>query len=230
MDAAYAGVTAMLPEMRGHFAGIELVDSFNTNAHKWLLTNMDCSCLWVADSTHVRAALSLLPAYLRGRGNDLDFKVHTDPIKQHATHLDPAPSSDQDPGWLGVVAAVFAGGAGCSGESQWWACGAAGLANTLGAPLPRAQAVVCAAHVRVRQPQKVPEVGCTTQNFSRKLCRGRRPCMCYFLLRQVPFRVGCVQIRATAVCAGTTWLSGTLLLSWCGRTSALRWSRRPASA
>ena len=75
VDAAYAGVTAMLPEMRAHFAGIELADSFNTNPHKWLLTNMDCSCLWVADATYVRAALSLLPAYLRGRGNDLDYKV-----------------------------------------------------------------------------------------------------------------------------------------------------------
>ena len=88
VDAAYAGVTAMLPEMRGHFSGMELVDSFNTNVHKWLLTNMDCSCLWVADATYVRAALSLLPAYLRGRGNDLDFKVHGYPahIAKRACH------------------------------------------------------------------------------------------------------------------------------------------------
>ena len=98
VDAAYAGVTAMLPEMRAHFAGIELVDSFNTNVHKWLLTNMDCSCLWVADSTYVRAALSLLPAYLRGRGNDLDFKVHN-PYHEawHGLHVNPAPSADKDP-------------------------------------------------------------------------------------------------------------------------------------
>ena len=34
IDAAFAGVTAMLPEMQHHFAGLELADSFNTNAHK----------------------------------------------------------------------------------------------------------------------------------------------------------------------------------------------------
>jgi hypothetical protein len=26
--------------------GVELVDSFCMNAHKWMLTNFDCSCLW----------------------------------------------------------------------------------------------------------------------------------------------------------------------------------------
>ena len=34
IDAAFAGVTAMLPEMQHYFEGIELADSFNTNAHK----------------------------------------------------------------------------------------------------------------------------------------------------------------------------------------------------
>lgn len=34
IDAAFAGVTAMLPEMQHYFEGLELADSFNTNAHK----------------------------------------------------------------------------------------------------------------------------------------------------------------------------------------------------
>lgn len=75
MDAAYAGVTAMLPEQRHYFQGLELADSFVTNAHKWLLTNFDCSCMWVRDAEPLKAALSLTPAYLRGKGNNLDYKV-----------------------------------------------------------------------------------------------------------------------------------------------------------
>ncbi|CAL8468823.1 g8364 [Coccomyxa elongata] len=74
VDAAYAGVTSMLPECRHHFEGLELVDSFITNGHKWLLTNFDCSCMWVRNAEPLKAALSLTPAYLRGKGNDLDYK------------------------------------------------------------------------------------------------------------------------------------------------------------
>ena len=75
VDAAYAGVLGILPEMRHHFRGLELADSFSTNAHKWLLTTFDCSCMWLRDAQYVRAALSLLPAYLRSRGNDHDYKA-----------------------------------------------------------------------------------------------------------------------------------------------------------
>ena len=77
VDAAYAGVTSMLPECRHHFEGLDLVDSFITNGHKWLLTNFDCSCMWVRNAEPLKAALSLTPAYLRGKGNDLDYKVGT---------------------------------------------------------------------------------------------------------------------------------------------------------
>lgn len=75
VDAAYAGSTAILPEMRHWFDGLELASSFNTNAHKWLLTNFDCSALWVADAEPLKEALSMTPAYLRAQGNALDFKV-----------------------------------------------------------------------------------------------------------------------------------------------------------
>jgi len=34
VDAAYAGTTAVLPELRHHFDGLEGCDSYSTNPHK----------------------------------------------------------------------------------------------------------------------------------------------------------------------------------------------------
>jgi glutamate/tyrosine decarboxylase-like PLP-dependent enzyme len=47
VDAAYAGAAFVCPELRVN--GIESIDSFITNPHKWLLTNHDCSLLWTKD-------------------------------------------------------------------------------------------------------------------------------------------------------------------------------------
>lgn len=47
MDAAYAGSACICPEYRHYIDGVEEADSFNMNAHKWFLTNFDCSVLWV---------------------------------------------------------------------------------------------------------------------------------------------------------------------------------------
>lgn len=74
MDAAWAGTFAVLPELRHHFQGLELADSFDTNPHKGLLTNFDCSTQWFRDDKWVRQALSLTPEYLRHHANDLDYK------------------------------------------------------------------------------------------------------------------------------------------------------------
>ncbi|QDG50409.1 aspartate aminotransferase family protein [Persicimonas caeni] len=49
VDAAYAGSAAVLPEKRDILDGMELVDSFVFNPHKWLLTNFDCSAYFVRD-------------------------------------------------------------------------------------------------------------------------------------------------------------------------------------
>ena len=67
VDAAYAGSAALCPEMRDSFAGVDAADSYCFNAHKWLLTNFDCSCLWVKHSEWVVKALSLQPEYLRNK-------------------------------------------------------------------------------------------------------------------------------------------------------------------
>ena len=65
VDGAWAGVAAVAPEFRWLNDGLELVDSYCTNPHKWLLTNFDCSAMWVADRAAIVRALSILPEYLR---------------------------------------------------------------------------------------------------------------------------------------------------------------------
>lgn len=47
VDGAYAGNACICPEFRPYLNGVEKADSFDMNPHKWLLTNFDCSTLWV---------------------------------------------------------------------------------------------------------------------------------------------------------------------------------------
>ena len=65
VDAAYAGSAAVCPELRPLFAGWERADSLVVNPHKWLFVPMDCSTLWTRRPDDFRAALSLVPEYLR---------------------------------------------------------------------------------------------------------------------------------------------------------------------
>ena len=74
VDAAYAGSAAVVPEQRHHFAGLQLVDSYSFNPHKWLLVNFDCCAMWVADTAPLKAALSLTPVFLQGAANEMDYK------------------------------------------------------------------------------------------------------------------------------------------------------------
>lgn len=70
VDAAWAGAACVCPEHRDLLAGVELADSFNFNPHKWLLTNFDCSALWVADRRGLIEALSITPEYLRNAASE----------------------------------------------------------------------------------------------------------------------------------------------------------------
>lgn len=66
VDAAYAGVAAVCPELRWLNDGVaEYADSYATNPHKWLLTNFDCTVMWVADRKPLTGALAIHPEYLR---------------------------------------------------------------------------------------------------------------------------------------------------------------------
>jgi aromatic-L-amino-acid/L-tryptophan decarboxylase len=65
VDAAYAGVMAMVPEYRYVLAGAEAADSLVLNPHKWLFTPFDLSALYCRRMDVLRRAFSLVPEYLR---------------------------------------------------------------------------------------------------------------------------------------------------------------------
>ena len=65
VDAAYAGVIAMIPECRARFEGWERADSIVVNPHKWLFTPFDLSAFYCRRMDVVRAAFALVPEYLR---------------------------------------------------------------------------------------------------------------------------------------------------------------------
>ena len=65
VDAAYAGSAFLLPEYRNLLDGIELADSYVFNAHKWMLTNFDCSCYYVKDTQTLINTFSSNPDYLK---------------------------------------------------------------------------------------------------------------------------------------------------------------------
>jgi aromatic-L-amino-acid decarboxylase len=67
VDAAYAGPAALCPELRPLFAGVDRADSYCFNAHKWMLTNFDCTCYYVADRGPLLRTLSILPEYLKNQ-------------------------------------------------------------------------------------------------------------------------------------------------------------------
>ena len=65
VDAAYAGAAMVCPEFRWAFEGVERADSLVINAHKWMLTPMDCSLLWSRRPQDLRRAFSVVPEFLR---------------------------------------------------------------------------------------------------------------------------------------------------------------------
>jgi aromatic-L-amino-acid decarboxylase len=65
VDAAYAGVAAMVPSCAFVLDGCEAADSVVINPHKWLFTPFDLSALFSPRMDVVRAAFSLTPEYLR---------------------------------------------------------------------------------------------------------------------------------------------------------------------
>jgi aromatic-L-amino-acid/L-tryptophan decarboxylase len=65
VDAAYAGTAMVCPEFRWAFAGVDRADSVVVNAHKWMLTPMDCSLLWSRRPDDLRRAFSVVPEFLR---------------------------------------------------------------------------------------------------------------------------------------------------------------------
>jgi aromatic-L-amino-acid decarboxylase len=65
VDAAFAGTALLLPEKRAILNGIEHVDSFVFNPHKWMFTNFDCSAFYVQDEALLVRTFEIMPEYLK---------------------------------------------------------------------------------------------------------------------------------------------------------------------
>jgi aromatic-L-amino-acid decarboxylase len=65
VDAAYAGVAAMVPGHEHLLDGAATADSLVVNPHKWLFTPFDASVLYCRHMEVLRSAFSLVPDYLK---------------------------------------------------------------------------------------------------------------------------------------------------------------------
>ncbi|MEZ5923709.1 MAG: pyridoxal-dependent decarboxylase [Hyphomicrobiaceae bacterium] len=70
VDAAWAGSAMICPELRHWMAGAEQADSLVFNPHKWLMTNFDCSVLFLRDPEALVRTLGIRPSYLATHGHD----------------------------------------------------------------------------------------------------------------------------------------------------------------
>tara|TARA_Y100001958_G_scaffold155806_1_gene147150 strand:- start:761 stop:2194 length:1434 start_codon:yes stop_codon:yes gene_type:complete len=70
VDAAMAGSAALCPEYRFIHNGLELANSYTFNPHKWMLTNFDCSVLYVQDREKIINAMSVVPEYLKTKDGE----------------------------------------------------------------------------------------------------------------------------------------------------------------
>ena len=70
VDGAMSGTAALCPEYRYIHDGLELADSYCFNPHKWMFTNFDCDCFYVADRENLIKTLSVLPEYLRNKATE----------------------------------------------------------------------------------------------------------------------------------------------------------------
>ncbi len=70
VDAAMSGTAFLCPEFRPLQDGVELADSYCFNPHKWMFTNFDCDCFWVADRSALIRTLSVTPEYLRNQASE----------------------------------------------------------------------------------------------------------------------------------------------------------------
>jgi aromatic-L-amino-acid/L-tryptophan decarboxylase len=78
VDGAMCGTAAICPEFRHIHGGLDHADSYAFNPHKWMFTNFDCDCFYVADRSALINSLSVLPEYLRNKatesGSVIDYR------------------------------------------------------------------------------------------------------------------------------------------------------------
>lgn len=72
VDAAYAGTAMICPELRYMQPGLDTVDSYVVNPHKWMLVGFDLSVLYLADREPLLDVLDITPSYLSsGQSEDV---------------------------------------------------------------------------------------------------------------------------------------------------------------
>lgn len=80
IDAAYAGVTAIIPDMKWITDAWDEADSIVINPHKWMFTPMDLSIYFTRKPEILKRAFSLVPEYLKTQVDDevenlMDFGI-----------------------------------------------------------------------------------------------------------------------------------------------------------
>ncbi len=70
VDGAMSGTAALCPEFRFIHDGLDYADSYCFNPHKWMFTNFDCDCFYVADRAALIKTLSILPEYLKNEATE----------------------------------------------------------------------------------------------------------------------------------------------------------------
>ncbi len=70
VDGAMCGTAAVCPEFRHIHQGLKLADSYAFNPHKWMFTNFDCDCFYVANRAELIKTLSVVPEYLRNQATE----------------------------------------------------------------------------------------------------------------------------------------------------------------
>jgi aromatic-L-amino-acid decarboxylase len=76
IDGAYGAAAAIHHEYRWILEGCERADSLVVNPHKWLLTPIDLSVLYVRDAQWLRDAFSMVPEYLRTQQDPRALNYH----------------------------------------------------------------------------------------------------------------------------------------------------------
>ena len=78
LDAAYAGVVAVCPEMRGLLSGFERADTLLINGHKWFSMLFNTAFMFFRDKGSIVASLNASGVYLSNQetasGSVIDFK------------------------------------------------------------------------------------------------------------------------------------------------------------
>lgn len=70
VDAAHAGIAAIVPEMQNILQGTNHADSIVVNPHKWMFVPIDISVLFTKRKDILKRAFSLVPEYLKTDTDD----------------------------------------------------------------------------------------------------------------------------------------------------------------